>query len=528
LQEALTLRYQAKVSDIPKPRPVAAPIVAPPETEPVADKPRIVSADRPKPKPEADVSEPETTEETEKQRRSFFSRLNPFSSKKTSDEDVIAAAIDEAAKEEAQSRAESEDTTTAEEPKPSDQEVGPVVSNTPTKKSPKPLFERWFGSDSKPKEEVKEDTKPELPKAEAEAKAKAPVVKVAPAPTEEDIIKPAKKPSLLNPLNWFRDSKPKTEKTEDVSTPETPATIKPADVKKQDEAPKTSLLMDWQMVGTPLVASIYQEAAVEEPAKEKKRLFGLFGGKKKEAETPETKPEKPAPAKEELKTKRSPIRIQPLFGKSQPKTEEPKDETKAPDKVEAPAKKPSKPTTPASTQAAPEPSQDMPVEMPVEKPATTPEPKAKPPAPTKETAPEPTAAAAIPIDDYAAIMKRPDRKEILQYNLIALSALQQRCAILFRPIVADYTTLVTEIRDGKAKDVEARLKKLRVRTQAAVDQSKAVRDLLDTHEANDTPVMSGLFDEYLRLPETLKKELPERKDPISIYLDALDREFSKP
>jgi hypothetical protein len=283
--------------------------------------------------------------------------------------------------------------------------------------------------------------------------------------------------------------------------------------------------------------SVYQEVAVEEPAKEKKRFFGLFGGKKKAEEKPETqpeakaeeKPETPAPAKEEPKSKRSPIRIQPLFGKGDSKTEEPAQEPEEKAKVETPSAKSTKPKT-EPEEAAPEPVKEMPVELTVEKPSSPPAPQSKTEAKaeTQTESQEPMAAAVIPIDDYAAILKRPDRKEILQYNLIALSALQHRCAILFRPIVADYTSLLSELRDGKAKDIEARLKKLRSRTQIAVDQSKSVRDLLDTHEANSTPAMSGLFDEYLRLPETLKKELPDRKDPISIYLDALDREFSKP
>jgi hypothetical protein len=39
--------------------------------------------------------------------------------------------------------------------------------------------------------------------------------------------------------------------------------------------------------------------------------------------------------------------------------------------------------------------------------------------------------------------------------------------------------------------------------------------------------MSGVFEDYLKLPETLQKELPERTDPIARYLDALEREFAR-
>lgn len=524
LNEALTIRYQAKVSDIPKPLPVSAPIIAPPEIEAVMPQAPPATEDRPAAKPETALSNANPSEKETKERRSFFSRLNPFSSGKSRDEDVIAAAIEEAAKEEAQSRkiAEQADTPEpspeSEKAKESEKDEALVASKSPIQKGPKPLFERWFGSSSKPK---KEEAEIETPKAETSPSAP----ELAPAPAGEDEIKPIKKPSLLNPLNWFRDSQPKTEKSEDVSTPEKPAPIQPSDPKKEDDSSKTSLLMDWQILNAPLVATVYQEVAVEESTQEKKRFFGLFGGKKKAEEKPET----PAPVKEEAKTKRSPIRIQPLFGKSDSKTEEPAKEPEEKAKVEVPSVKPMQPQT-EPEEASPVPVKEMPIELTEEKPSTPPAPQSKTEtkAETQTESQEPMAAAVIPIDDYAAILKRPDRKEILQYNLIALSALQHRCAILFRPIVADYTALLSELRDGKAKDVEARLKKLRSRTQVAVDQSKSVRDLLDTHEANSTPAMSGLFDEYLRLPETLKKELPERKDPISIYLDALDREFSKP
>jgi hypothetical protein len=520
LNEALTIRYQAKVSDIPKPRLVSAPIIAPPEIEAVMLQAPPATKDRPAAKPEIASADAKPSEKEKKERRSFFSRLNPFSSGKSKDEDVIAAAIEEAAKEEAQSRKTAEQgdapepSPDAEEGNEAEKDEARVARQQLTQKGPKPLFERWFGRDTQPQ---KEEAEIKTPKTETSP----PAPKLAPAPTGEDEIKPIKKPSLFNPLNWFRDNQPKPEKSEDVSSPEKPAPIQPSDPKKEDGVPKTSLLMDWQMLNTPLVAAVYQEAAVEESTQEKKRFFGLFGSQKKAEE----KPEAAAPGKPEPKAKRTPIRIQPLFGKSDSKTEEPAKEPEDKAKVEALSAKPTKPQT-EPEEAAPEPVKEMPVELAVEKPSAPLAQKSQ--SETQTETQEPMAAAAIAIDDYAAILKRPDRKEILQYNLIALSALQHRCAILFRPIVADYTALLNELRDGKAKDVEARLKKLRSRTQIAVDQSKSVRDLLDTHEANSTPAMSGLFDEYLRLPETLKKELPERKDPISIYLDALDREFSKP
>ncbi|HEY1049381.1 MAG TPA: hypothetical protein VGE39_06490, partial [Prosthecobacter sp.] len=99
--------------------------------------------------------------------------------------------------------------------------------------------------------------------------------------------------------------------------------------------------------------------------------------------------------------------------------------------------------------------------------------------------------------------------------------------ILFRPIVKDYIRVMEDILEGKTRGLDARLKTLRARTQEALDRSKAIRDLLDLHEANSSSGMSGLFEDYLKLPQTIENELPARTDPISKYLDALDKEFSK-
>lgn len=217
------------------------------------------------------------------------------------------------------------------------------------------------------------------------------------------------------------------------------------------------------------------------------------------------------------------------------KVEKPKAETSkatekpAPKVTEKPVAKPVE--KPEAAKPAAESSKPAPAPAPAmaEKPAA-PMPKVDPPQPRPVEKPkdEPLVAAAIPIEEYAAVLKRPDRREILQHNLAALSALQHRSSVLFRPVVTDYTALVAELMEGKAKNMDERLQLLRQRTQKAYQQSRAVRDLLDLHEANSASAMSGSFDDYLKLPERIQEELPPRQDAISRYLDALDVEFSKP
>ncbi len=666
LEEALTLRYQAKQSDIPKPRPVIA-IIAPKPIVEEENKPRSTLVDNKTPTP----AETDTAEPTEEKKRSLFSRLNPFGRRKASNDEVISAAIEAAAQDEAKeivakNQAESAEASTKL------QEVKVASTNSEKRKvvsgKREPLFNRWFGEKTKPAA-IQEAAVPVGGSPSSEAAGKV--------PAEEKQIE--KRPSMLNPLNWFRKSQGKDEGKQKSTSEESPTIAPPVQSNPQTT---TAAFRDWLEPSTTLIAYAYQETVAEEPAKEKKGFRGLFGGKKKTEEKPaaeetvkeekkeekpkpqpkeETKAEKPSPKPEpqakaskpkteaESKTeekptapmppasapvvekpKREPIRIRSLFGPGKKKEEaeksaetavipsaesippmakgeskalttvpgseeKSKPELKEEAKVKAPVTdskleaKETKPNREVESKAGPETNLPMPAEVapaasepkrepfrlrslfgsgkkkedaksesektsepivipaaealplmtqeqiPASKPEVEKEeeakvvkskkPKAKlPPAPQDE----PLVAAIVSIDNYTAIMKRKDRKDILQHNLVALNALQQRCAVLFRPIVADYTSLIIELSDGKEKNVDERLKKLRTQSQAALTQSKAVRDFLDLSEANSSSAMSGLFEDYIKLPETIEKELPQRTDPISKYLDALDREFSKP
>lgn len=718
LEDALTLRYQAKPSEIPQPRP--KPVVA----RIAPSEPAVVSTTKAQ---ETDPVQVAETSPAEVKKGGFFRWLNPFSRRKGQDELLIEEAIEQAAEEEAQARAEEEGLAVETPEKVAanirlpDQE-GPRVEPEEEGKS---FFNRWFGiGRRKPAPEEVQNMPQGSKTAASEPSA------------EVSADEPAKKPSLLNPLNWFRGDK---KKEPDPAEPEAPAEPAPkkttGEASGEPSAEVSSLESDWiGLGGRPLVAIVHQEAASEEADKPKKRRFGLFGGgkkpeepkkeepakeeakpapkkesqdegkKAKAAEKPKTTEAKPEPAKEEPKPspaaempaeapaeggtkarrglrglfgggekkpepeskpeaapepkpeamaaeakpeppketkpepapveapppaamaekpeastegtkprrglrglfgggekkpaedpkpaetaptepktepmaaeakpeadkpkpdeaakmaekpsepeadkpKPEPMRIRPLFGSGKKKEDEAKPEEKPAEPKNEPMAAETKPAEPQPTEPAdkskpapkpkavakevpktektqPEPqtSQTKPT-MPAPKPAEV-EKKPAPPAPKPEE--EPTIAATVPIEDFSAIMKRPDRKEILQRNLLALTALQQRSAVLFRPIVLEYTALVNELIDGKTKNADEKLKRLRERTQKALDQSKAIRDQLDLHEANSSPAMSGAFEDYLRLPETIEKELPPRQDVISKYLDALDREFSKP
>lgn len=603
LEEALIFRFRA------------APGEAPPQPSRRATPPSSRPAPAPARSPEVAASPPPAVEESQNEEAAskveavekpgFMSRLNPFSRRRTTDDD-IAAAIEAAAKEEAESSQE----------KPADAPPPAVSLSTaetadeappppPTQESPaerresgrKPLFNRFFGdtdsvpektgqpepaaTESKPAEAPTQarpsEAKPAPAKPAAltkEAPAPAPKPQAAPPPPEPS-EEEAKKPSNLNPLNWFRGGK------KDKSEPTPPPSDAPVPAPETENQPKKSASSSAGSERDPLMTALrssgsatfmlMQQAAVaegqppqptqnEEEGEKRGFLGGLFGRKKpakdaaepeapvptpakaeekpapasKEKAKPAEKPDSPAPAEsattpetvkdsaseEDTKNNpqaRRPLRLRLFGGDKKGEMENAAEPEKVGDLTPPPVLVEEKKTQAAKTE---------PTSKPKQKSAVAPAPA----APAEVTQPPPAkqargAAATLPIEDYALVIKRKDFNQISARNAVALTALQSRASILFRPIVADYLQILADLQKGKTKGMDARLKVLRKRSDEALARSKAVRDALDLHEANGSPAMSGLFKDYLELPKTIENELPPREDSISRYLDALDKEF---
>jgi len=322
----------------------------------------------------------------------------------------------------------------------------------------------------------------EKEKAAAIEKPKTPVKK---EPEAKEEPKEEKKPTKLNPMNWFRGGKkPAEEKKEETPTKEKAAFLTPPDT------------LDVARLISPLMADAWQMLA---PAAARPTAEPLFDFRKRKPKAEEAPKEEPPPA---------------------PKTEEDR----------PPVKKSSKPHTtnpnskPAS-KSSPKTSDKPQTTNPNAKPATPEQVKAVTAAPA-DTAPA-LVPVSLPLEEYQHILKHPDRAKILAYNTASLRALELRVSILFRPVVRGYLVAVHDIEAGRTKDMDKRLAALHEFAIVAYQKSIAVRDYLDWFEASESGRLSGKFDDFLNLPATIKKELPARTDPISKYLDAIDKEFTK-
>jgi hypothetical protein len=200
-------------------------------------------------------------------------------------------------------------------------------------------------------------------------------------------------------------------------------------------------------------------------------------------------------------------------------SEETEDEASEAEAME-PEEAESPPKPPAATQSKTE-------TPPKTEPAPTPKPAPKPKPKPDVAKIVPKVNVRSPIDEYRWMMRRDDRGQILQKVEMSLGALETRVDVTFRSIVLGYKAVVQDLKAGKTRGIDDRLKSLASSLEAAKKMSSEVRAHVDWYEASNSAAYSGLFDDYLSLPETIRDEVPDRSDPISVYLDALEEEFSK-
>jgi hypothetical protein len=349
-------------------------------------------------------------------------------------------------------------------------------------------------TEATPKAEPKVEPKPE-PKVETKVEPK---VETKPGPDDEPGAE-EKKPSKLNPLNWFRGGKQKPN--------EEPAEKKADAEGEEQSAASLPPALDVTRLISPALADAWQALAPSAPRQTVEPLFNFLKKRSKTGE--ETKEDEP---KKDDAKKDAPSKA----GESKPTAKsEAKPRSTNPN---------AKPIAKKSADAASAPKTTNPNAKPLPT-GFVPPVGAAPgtPAPAKNG----LVSVVLPLEEYKLILKHPDRATILNYNIATLRALELRVSVLFRPVVTGYLSAVLDLQQGKTKDMDKRLTALREFALIAYQKSVAVRDYLDWFEASESSGLSGKFDDFLNLPSIIEKELPARTDPISKYLDAVDKEFSK-
>jgi len=134
-------------------------------------------------------------------------------------------------------------------------------------------------------------------------------------------------------------------------------------------------------------------------------------------------------------------------------------------------------------------------------------------------------AATYALEEFPKFIRTPARKAALQQlrqNVLLLSA---RANPLYVPVLAEYEQIATQLARGKTKRVPERLARARETRELIRREMSAIGDYMNWFEATQSPTQSGAFAEYMKAAELALEPRPRRRDPISVYLDALESQM---
>ncbi len=96
---------------------------------------------------------------------------------------------------------------------------------------------------------------------------------------------------------------------------------------------------------------------------------------------------------------------------------------------------------------------------------------------------------------------------------------------VLRPIARDYQQMAALLARGKRRGVAKRLARVQTTREQLTARMSDVDDYMNWFEATQLPARSGVFADYLKAASQPQATAPRRRDPISVYLDALADQF---
>jgi hypothetical protein len=131
------------------------------------------------------------------------------------------------------------------------------------------------------------------------------------------------------------------------------------------------------------------------------------------------------------------------------------------------------------------------------------------------------------LEEFAAYLKSKSAKNGLGVMAADLSSLATRANPLYASILADYLEITARLSRGRTLGLAGRLERLRTLRRDLTAQMREIDDYLNWFEATNLAQPSGDFADYMRAAErSLQPERP-RRDPISVYVTAVETEFEK-
>lgn len=135
-----------------------------------------------------------------------------------------------------------------------------------------------------------------------------------------------------------------------------------------------------------------------------------------------------------------------------------------------------------------------------------------------------------PINSWMKVseLKTPEeRRKAVQPAVDLLAHLSFRCFPTYRPVIAGYMKVFTQIVNGEFSEISSALENLETFRAAENTRHSQLIDLMDWHHLNSVTEQSAAFDDYLELKKNLSKSESHKGDPLSQYLDAVEKIYSR-
>jgi hypothetical protein len=124
--------------------------------------------------------------------------------------------------------------------------------------------------------------------------------------------------------------------------------------------------------------------------------------------------------------------------------------------------------------------------------------------------------------EFRIFLKEKLARKALESLGEELRGLGTRAHPVYAPIIAEYADVTGLLRRGRTLDVPRRLERLQKLRKAMVAQMRAIDDYLNWFEATSMAEPSGEFTDYLKAAKRVDVLEQTKRDPISVYLDALE------
>jgi hypothetical protein len=129
------------------------------------------------------------------------------------------------------------------------------------------------------------------------------------------------------------------------------------------------------------------------------------------------------------------------------------------------------------------------------------------------------------LSELARRKPSPEEKAAVNQMSQALLLLIGTAHPVLRPVARDYQQIAALLARGKRRGIAKRLLHLDTTRKELIARMADIDDYMNWFEATQMESQSGVFNDYLKAANQSQVSAPRRRDPLSVYLDALADHF---